>query len=237
MSKFEIAPAFVSLLHEHGLDTFKDVMERKIKHVMRSVPGRSTVRLPFGIYLKRYEPDYYSPLTRWWHHDEAEHEWNMIHELQRAGFRVPTPVAFGRRGARSFVMTAEIAGGVPADTVATPALLERIGKLTRQFHDAGFIHKDYYLCHIFVAGDVLYFIDLQRVLGPRRFSQRWIVKDLAALAHSAARIGVAHEALLRAYGGDDALFKKVAARMQWLKKRRPKFVGVWDDPVKSKAEF
>ena len=136
---------------------------------------------------------------------------------------------------RSFVMTEEIAGGVPADSIAPP--LAAIGKLTRQFHDAGFIHKDYYLCHIFVAGEALYFIDLQRVLGPGKFSRRWIVKDLAALAHSAERIGLPHEELLRAYGVDEALRRKIAARRAWLRKRRPRYVGVWDDPEKSRARF
>ena len=225
-------------LHEHGHDSFDAIMNVRDGKMIRSVPGRSTVRLPLGnrvVYLKRYEPEYYSWLDRLLHHDEAEHEWKMIHALQRAGFNVPAPVAFGRRGLRSFVMTEEIAGGVPADSIAPP--LAAIGKLSRQFHDAGFIHKDYYLCHIFVAGEALHFIDLQRVLGPGKFSRRWIVKDLAALAHSAERIGVPYEELLQAYGCDAALRRKVAARMAWLNKRRPKYVGVWDDPEKSRARF
>ncbi len=236
MSDVEITPEFLPLLRQHGLDTFESVMQCKDGEIMRSVPGRSTVRLPMGVYLKRYEVRYYS--LPWLHafcHDEAEHEWKMIHELQRAGFRVPTPIAFGRRGARSFVMTEEIAGGVPADSIAPP--LAAIGKLTRQFHDAGFIHKDYYLCHVFVAGEALYFIDLQRVLGPGTFSERWRVKDLAALAHSAERINLPYEELLAAYGADKVLRQQVAARMNWLRKRRPTYVGVWDDPKSSKARF
>ena len=90
---------------------------------------------------------------------------------------------------------------------------------------------------MFVAGNSLFFIDLQRVLGPGRFSQRWIVKDLAALAHSAERIGLPAEELLRAYGGDESLTRSVAARMNRLRKRRPKYVGVWDDPEKGKAKY
>jgi tRNA A-37 threonylcarbamoyl transferase component Bud32 len=217
---------------------FERMMNLTGGEVMRSVPGRSTVRLTLDgrvVYLKRYEPEYYSWLDRMFRRDEAEHEWNMIHELQRAGFNVPRPVAFGRRGLRSFVATEEIPGGVPADSIQPP--LAEIGKLMRRFHDAGFIHKDSYLCHIFVAGEKLYFIDLQRVLGPGRFAQRWIVKDLAALAHSAERIGLPAEEILRAYGGDESLMHKVRARMNWLAKRRPKYVGVWDDPEKSKARF
>ena len=228
MSKFIIADWF-------PLRDFAAVMDAQDGKTMRSVPGRSTVRLPLGVYLKRYEPEYYSLLQRWCHRDEAENEWTMIHALQRAGFNVPEPVGFGRRGARSFVMTREIEG-VPADTVATPELMEQIAKLTRQFHDAGFIHKDLYLCHIFVAGEKLYFIDLQRVIGPGKFAERWRVKDLAALAHSAARIGIPLEAF-RQYGGDESLWQRVAARVAWLDKRRPKYVGVWNDPVSSKAKF
>jgi tRNA A-37 threonylcarbamoyl transferase component Bud32 len=221
-----------------GLDSFEAVMNLSGGQTMRSVPGRSTVRLVLrerAVYLKRYEPEYYSFFARLFHRDEAEHEWKMIHELQRAGFNVPPPIAFGRRGARSFLMTEEIAGGVPADSIAPP--LPAIGKLMRRFHDAGFIHKDSYLCHIFVAGEKLFFIDLQRVLGPGTFAERWRVKDLAALAHSAERIGLPLGELLGAYGGDESLLRRVAARMAWLRKRRPKYVGVWDDPVKSKARY
>jgi tRNA A-37 threonylcarbamoyl transferase component Bud32 len=220
-------------------ERFETLMNLTGGEVVRSVPGRSTVRLTYDgrvVYLKRYEPSYYPWYRRIFRHDEAEHEWNMLHALQRAGFNVPTPVAFGRRGARSFVMTEEIAGGVQADHLKTPPLAA-IGKLARQFHDAGFIHKDFYLSHVFVAGEKLFFIDLQRVLGPGKFSRRWIVKDLAALAHSAARIGLPAEELLRAYGGDEALMRKVAARMAWMKNRKPKYVGVWDDPQKSKAQY
>lgn len=231
MSKF----VAIDWLPLRDFDAIMGVREGK---PMRSVPGRSTVRLELGgraVYLKRYLPEYYSLLGRFFHHDEAEHEWNMIHALQHAGFNVPTPVAFGRQGLRSFVMTEEIAGGVPADTIVPP--LAAIGKLARQFHEAGFIHKDFYLSHIFVAGEKLFFIDLQRVLGPGKFSQRWVVKDIAALAHSVIRIGLPAEDLLRAYGGDESLMRKVAARVAWLNKRRPKYVGVWDDPKKSQARY
>jgi tRNA A-37 threonylcarbamoyl transferase component Bud32 len=229
--------------------TFDETMNVK-GEVMRSVPGRSTVRLTLDgrvVYLKRYEPEYYSWLDRLFFHDEAEHEWKMIHALQRAGFNVPKPVAFDRQGLRSFVMTEEIPAGVPADSIKPP--LAAIGKLMRQIHDAGFIHKDSYLCHIFVAGEKpsptrrggetgpqLYFIDLQRVEGPGKFASRWLVKDLAALAHSAERIGLPADEILRAYG-DVPWMPKVKSRMEWLSKRHPKYVGVHDDPEKSKARF
>jgi tRNA A-37 threonylcarbamoyl transferase component Bud32 len=231
MDKFEAADWL-------ALKDFETVMNLTGGHTKRSVPGRSTVRFVFGdrvVYLKRYEPEYYSFFGRLFRHDEAEHEWKMIHELQRAGFNVPSPVAFGRRGARSFLMTEEIAGGVPADSIQPP--LPAIGKLMRQFHDAGFIHKDSYLCHIFVAGQKLFFIDLQRVLGPGKFAGRWRVKDLAALAHSAERIGLPTDELLKAYDGNDSFQRKVTARMAWLNKRRPKYVGVWDDPDRNQARY
>lgn len=226
-------------LRQQGLETFDAVMNVRDGKAMRSVPGRSTVRLELGsriVYLKRYEPGYYSWLGRFFHHDEAAHEWKMIHALKDAGFSVPAPVSFGRSGARSFVMTEEIPGGVQADHLKEPPL-PAIGKLARQFHDAGFIHKDLYLGHFFVAGDMLYLMDLQRACGPGNFSRRWIVKDLAALVHSTERNKWPAEEILRAYNADEALRRAVAARLEWLNKRRPKYVGVWDDPEKSKARY
>ena len=247
MNSFEISPEFLPLLREHKLDTFDAIMQCPAEHVMRSVPGRSTVRLPMGIYLKRYEPAYYPLWKRLCPHDEATQEWRATHALLHAGFNAPKPVASGRRGLRSFVMTLEIAGGIDAeatllkrDTAGRHALLESIAQVSWRFLEAGFIHKDLYLRHIFVAGTELYFIDLQRAIGPAQFAQRWHVKDLAALAHSVSRLGLPDADLLpalRQCGGDEALWRRVEARMAWLNKRRPKYIGVWDNPEKSQAKY
>lgn len=265
MTGIEITPEFERVLRSNGLETFDKFLALPATNIVRAVPGRSTLRIQlpgFVGYLKRYEPGYLTPakkllrLLRWpGADDEAAREWRKIHLLRQHDFLTATPVALGRRGDASFLLQQEIAGGVPADEylqqLTTPKrwqLLPQIGRLARRLHDAGFIHKDLYLKHIFVVerdnGWDLFLIDLQRVLGPRRHRRRWYVKDLGALAHSArARAQCTRSDLLRmyrAYAGVDKLQRadklfigKIWRRVQRLRQRPPKYRRVWNAPAPS----
>lgn len=232
----QIAPEFSELLRANDLNTFEKITACRTGTVMRSVPGRSTVRLelPGGVlYLKRYNPDYYL----WWQrligiHDEARHEWDMIHALRQAGFFTATPVATGRLNSHSFLITAAIPGGVSADKVfaglhgqARTEFIKRVADLTRRFHGAGFIHKDYYLSHIFVAGNDLYLIDLQRAVGPGSFGDRWRVKDLGQLVYTLQLAG-ATDAELSEWLADQRVRDRAAA----LHARGPKHDVIWNQP-------
>ena len=107
-------------------------------------------------------------------------------------------------------MTAEICGAVSGIDYWTASngskrrdLIRRIADLARRFHQAGFIHKDFYLAHIFVAerNDELdlTLIDLQRVLGPRAFRTRWLVKDIGSMIYSLEKVGAKRAELLRLF--------------------------------------
>lgn len=236
-SDITIAEAFRDALRDSGLDTFEKVMAYPSQNVMRSVPGRSTIRVELAggrvAYLKRYEPAYYNFWQRaFGAHDEARHEWTMIHKLRAAGFHTATSIAVGRQGLRSFIMTEEIAGGVSADKVfakltggARREFIDRVAELTRRFHGAGFIHKDYYLSHVFVAGSDLYLIDLQRVTGPGKFADRWRVKDLSQLAYTFELAGATADELA-GWLADP----RVRARVAALHARGPKHDVIWDQP-------
>lgn len=266
-----VADEYLDLLRWNGLDTFEAVMRLESGRMMRSVPGRSTVRVelrrPHGgvqaAFLKRYEREYLTPgkrllrLLRWpAAQDEARHEWRMIRVLRASGFNTASPMAVGqqRRGGlvvRSFLMTAEIEDGVAAhdhmkrmDARRRRILIARVADLTRRFHGAGFIHKDYYLSHILVVEKgseaELFFIDLQRVAGPGRFHARWRIKDLAALAYSGQLSGATRADLLRFHrqcfnkgrldAADHAFVLKVMSRVNGLHRRGPKHDVIWDQP-------
>jgi hypothetical protein len=245
---FLVAEEFRPLLEAKGLDSFEAIMARSGGTIVRSVPGRSTVRLEIGrvVYLKRYEPAYYAIWQRLTGiHDEARHEWEMIHTLRAHGFRTAAPVACGRQGLRSFLITAEIEGGVPADEQMRRLnprqrrrLVVDLAELTRRFHGAGFIYKDYYLSHIFVAGGELYLIDLQRVVGPRAFRRRWLIKDLGTACYSAELAGATRADLMKAYKvcfptkrlaeSDKRLICKILRRAARLHSRSPKYDVIWD---------
>jgi len=141
----------------------------------------------------------------------AEHEARNIVRLMDAGIPTVRCAAVGweftngGRGERSCLVTEELAGAVQADvycerrfgsagdrgkTAARRRWVRALGRLARQFHGSGFVHRDFYLCHVLVrpveAEDyVLHLIDLQRMLRFRSGApERWIVKDLAALLFS-----------------------------------------------------
>lgn len=265
--------AALALLRAHGLDRFDAVMARD-GFTMRSVPGRSTIRVDLTagagpgcrVFLKRYQPEYL-PWWRWplravrWPGcgDEALHEWRMIHALRARGFNTPVPLAVGQHTVaglvtRSFLLTAEIEGGIAAHEylrrlsgAARRTLLMRIAELTRRFHQAGFVHKDYYLNHILIVepprgtdAPELFLIDLQRVRGPGRVGERWLVKDLAALIYSAQLVRATRSDLLAFYktclarprldARDKRRIRRILARVDGLRRRSPKYDVIWDRP-------
>ena len=262
-----VAVGFQDRLRQSGLDTFAKVMALPATTTVRAVPGRSTIRIALpGLvgYLKRYEPHYLSATRkvlrrlRWpGAADEAGREWRKLHLLRGHGFRTAVPVALGQQRVAgmvraSFLLQQEIPGGVPADeylprlpVARRRRLLLEIGKLARRFQEAGFIHKDFYLKHVFVAerGEDwdLYLIDLQRVRGPWRHRQRWYRKDLAALAFSAHKqAGLSRTDLLRLFHGfsgrapltaaDKRVIRRVWWRAQRLLRRGPRYKRVWNAP-------
>lgn len=235
-----------------GLETFEQFMALPATNVVRAVPGRSTIQVVIDgttLYLKRYEAGYLSPgkkLLRLLHwpgfDDEAAREWRKMHLLRQHGFLTATPIALGRQGFASFLLQQEITGGVPADeylqTLDLPArrqLLRQIGELARRLREAGFIHKDLYLKHIFVADGQLYLIDLQRVLGPRSHRERWYMKDAAALAFSCRAHGrCSWTDLMRVYKAyapgktDKAWLRNLWPKIIRLLNRTPKYKRVWN---------
>jgi len=149
----------------------------------------------------------------------AEHEARNLVRLMDVGIPTVRCAAVGweftngGRGERSGLVTEELAGAVQADvycerqfgsarrggekTAARRRWIRALGRLVRQFHANGFVHRDFYLCHVLVrpvgADDcVLHLMDLQRMMrfrggvpaSPRGVPGRWIVKDLAALLFS-----------------------------------------------------
>ncbi|HSW44775.1 MAG TPA: lipopolysaccharide kinase InaA family protein [Phycisphaerae bacterium] len=172
------------------------------------------------MYLKRFQnPPLGRQLDRWKLGRPltatAAIEWQNALQLQALGVRAATPVGFGQQMAgpwerRSFVLLDAAQGEslerwVPRqlapqacerDLSARRAMFDALARFVAGFHAAGFVHRDMYLCHIFIRGaergyprpahgDCFTLIDLQRVFRPRWRQRRWVVKDLAALNFSA----------------------------------------------------
>jgi heptose I phosphotransferase len=136
----------------------------------------------------------------------AEVEWYWIIRLAELGIGAPTAVAYGRRRSgpietHSLLLTAAVPGmsmekWTPLhastrlrDRAFKHRLIEATADLVNRLHGAGLFHRDLYLAHLFLDDvddqpPALSLIDLQRVIHPRLFIERWRVKDLASLNYS-----------------------------------------------------
>lgn len=268
--RLTVAAEFLPLLRANGLDAFDKIMALEGGRVARDFPGRRTVHLTLkapnnasvGVFLKRYQPEYLTAarkllrLFRWaGAQDEALQEWRAIQHVRAVGIDTATAVAVGQskvRGlvASSFLMTLEIAGAIEGhryaeglEVTARRRFLLDVADLARRFHAAGFVHKDFYLGHVLVGAPEgrLFLIDLQRVTKPCCFRERWLAKDLGALAYSMFNAGATYTDLMRAFLGYcgelelDASRKqfawKIFRRVAWLRTRQPRH----DGPVRQRV--
>ena len=132
-------------------------------------------------------------------------EWKAISELKTIGINTMPAIAMGERfrwkfwEKQSFLLTEEIKNGKSLEKIlennpavsfkARKDLAERIGEIARKLHSAGFVHRDFYLGHFYVVGDLngeykLHLIDLQRVMPGAKIYNRWSLKDISALYFS-----------------------------------------------------
>jgi hypothetical protein len=179
------------------------------------------------LYLKRYEDEGFGRkmvrlLTYGSGKSPGTCEFDNIVALRAAGATTMQEVICGQRGGlfsrcRSYVIVTAVPGRslekcadelLASDPAAGLALAVKLGRLAAKLHGHGFVHRDFYACHIFVnrnsegyatetqraqreekrreRGDDfdLYLIDLARVFRPRWRKFRWRVKDLAQLKYS-----------------------------------------------------
>ena len=211
-----------------------DWMDLEPERWLRRIPGRETlrVRTPDGqpVVVKRYSGDLVRDA---WHErlrgraprSPARREFENLIGLAAAGVQVPAPIALcearGRQDRRSSVvvmshvehdetLVERFASGLAGRERERRLLLELVVRL----HDAGWYHRDLYLQHLlWCDGPVL--IDVGRARQDRRPRQRWFVKDLAALWHSAPSTVTVDEA--QAFLGDylDARAGDVGAPGRW----------------------
>ena len=162
---------------------------------------------------------------------EAETEWENTRTLMAAGFRVPTPAVGGLlKDGRALFSTVRLDGLDPMDdvwaTLDPRRALRAAADVARRLHAGGLVHKDLYLCHLFVAkgGEEITLIDLARITRTR--SRRLRVKDLAALYVSAKDLASRTDLLraLKRYGGGRPLARAVLRKAARMARHVPKNV-------------
>lgn len=215
-------PEFEPRLRAAGLLDFDTLFTRPdLVPVKQALTQRQTLRtsLPDGtsIYVKRY-PQLRSRLFSK-APTPARREWLALQFLAQAGaptiralalleerdgkqVRRAALISLGLDAPRTLEEIVLAAGLVPA---RRQGMARELARITRQMHDAGVNHRDYYLVHIRVGPqDRLYITDLNRADLRKVVPERWIVKDLAALHFSApaGAVSLADRArFMRAYTG------------------------------------
>ena len=136
----------------------------------------------------------------------AHDEWKALNKLQEIGIKCPEPVAFGRQGINpsqleSFIITKSLDNTVsledltlewkrkPPSKAMRDSVLRNVAELCKRMHLEGINHRDLYLCHFHVNKNIpskeTYLIDLHRAQLRKHLPNRWIVKDIGGLLHSA----------------------------------------------------
>ncbi len=155
----------------------------------------------------------------------ASNEWRALARLRELGVQTMRAVAFGLRGRNparqhSFIITEELDATEsledycrdwperPPPVALKRALIDRVAWMSRQMHENGINHRDFYICHFLldvrggrdaVAPESfhLHLIDLHRAQMRAQTPVRWVVKDVGGLYFSAMDIGLTRRDLYR----------------------------------------
>lgn len=150
----------------------------------------------------------------------ARMELSAVERMHTLGVPTLSVRAFGMSGvtpasSRSFLITDELAPTTdlevltlnwrksPPSIAFKNTLIDELARVVGAMHRGGVSHRDCYLCHFLLhtgephAPIKLSVIDLHRAQVRREVAGRWLIKDLAALAFSAAHIGLIRRDYLR----------------------------------------
>lgn len=123
-------------------------------------------------------------------------EFRLLRHLHDLGLPVPEPIAAlaCRSGLtyRASILLRRLPGASPLpeqEELAAPPLWEAVGRVLRQFHDAGLDHRDLNCDNILVAGDTVSLIDFDRcrLRAPNRRDTLWQRRNLRRLYRSVTK--------------------------------------------------
>jgi len=148
----------------------------------------------------------------------AANEWLALKRLESLGVDTLTPVAFTSRGynpanVQSCIVTRELENTTSLEDLWAETdvsvelkrkLIDKLAKTTRQLHENGVNHRDYYLCHYLLdmstisdQSPTVYLIDLHRAQVRKVTPNRWKIKDVGGLFFSSFNIGLTKRDVFR----------------------------------------
>ena len=192
-------PDVLERLEAAGITTVGDVLSHS--ECVRRLPARSNFRLHLGDDLFHVKATYGRRARLPAPKEAAALAWCREH-------RVPTAelVFQGQTRACAITATRDLSPAAPLDDVLRADTLDargraqalrQVAQLTARMHDGGHHHRDLYLNHLFLdpadPEGTVRVIDVERLRRHRRQLGRRVIKDLAALEHSAAPLVPAGE--------------------------------------------
>jgi len=139
-------------------------------------------------------------------------EWKALNKLKSLGIDCPEPVGYFSVGInpanmRSFLITKALIDTISLedalkkksfqklDFTIKKRFIEKVALISRNLHNSGINHRDFYLCHFHVDKDMdaekkIYLIDLHRAQLRSIVPLRWASKDIGGLIHSALGYGL-----------------------------------------------
>lgn len=197
--------------------------------VFRDVPGRRTLRVQIDhqhFFVKlHYGVGWKEVLKNWLQLKRpvigAINEYETCRDLAELGIPAPVPAAFAQTNGsiarqRSFVLCDELTNFTSLEDLTLPwldepptpqlrhRLLYAVAEFARSYHGHGFIHRDFYICHLLAQNDCLAegkvrlaVLDLHRARRFERVPERWLLRDLAALLYSTLDLGYTRADWLR----------------------------------------
>ncbi|MFN0243631.1 MAG: lipopolysaccharide kinase InaA family protein [Planctomycetota bacterium] len=170
---------------------------------LRVMPGRETFLAELGaagscVVKRSHGAGWRERLRERWHgrapRSAGRHEFEVLEAFARLSLRVPRALAWCEEAdGRSLVVMERIEHTETLrERAARASASERRSLATDllssvlRLHRAGWIHRDLYLQHFLVRAHdgALVLIDVGRARHAESTGRRWLVKDMAALAHS-----------------------------------------------------
>lgn len=253
-----------ALATRHGFDDLMSINGE----VFREAPGRRTVRLTRGersYFLKTHTGVGWQEIMKNLLYFRlpvlgAMNEWHGVHHLHRLGIDTLSIAGYGTTSGnparrRSFIVTDEISNSISLEDFCerwkrSPPktaeeirfkrwLIRTLALISRDMHNSGANHRDYYLCHFLLQrhGDPavlspensrLFLIDLHRMQIRRRTPVRWAVKDISGLRYSSMDLGLTRRDIYRfmriyrskplkqVLGGEKLFWRRVESRARNL---------------------